>query len=168
MRDQLASLAATETERNLPADVSAPRFLISFYLPDALADAIALGLGERRRDRQEQLGEPIPASEAKQSGESAGALRPPGSPRRASGRSRPQQLSPDSPARAGVVTAKAKTATAIEVSFIVRFPFPSGRPNVARDATNLALLKAQTLLFSAKNLFEQDRMTPGGEAGLTT
>jgi hypothetical protein len=28
----------------------------------------------------------------------------------------------------------------------------------------MALVKAQNLLFSAKNLFEQDRMTLGGEA----
>jgi hypothetical protein len=31
----------------------------------------------------------------------------------------------------------------------------------------VALLKAQNLLSSAKNLFEQDRMMLGGEAGLT-
>jgi hypothetical protein len=31
----------------------------------------------------------------------------------------------------------------------------------------MELVKAQNLLFSAKNLFEQDRMTLGGEVSLT-
>jgi hypothetical protein len=41
------------------------------------------------------------------------------------------------------------------------------KATIAFVVTNLALAKAQNLLSSAKNLFVQDRMTLGGEAGLT-
>ena len=53
--DEIADVAASESERHDPAEVSATGFLIGFALPDALADAVALGLGERGGDRQKQL-----------------------------------------------------------------------------------------------------------------
>ena len=59
MRDELAGLAATEPERNLPAEVAAASFLVRLHLTDALADSIALRLGEGGGDRQEQLGQAI-------------------------------------------------------------------------------------------------------------
>ena len=37
---------ATEPERNLAAEIPAPRLLVSFHLANALADLVALGLGE--------------------------------------------------------------------------------------------------------------------------
>jgi hypothetical protein len=103
-REELAGGAAAEAERHRAAEIEPARLLVGLGLADSLADTITFGLSECSSDRQEQLGEPIPASEAKQSGESSGALRPPGSPRRASGaprdddssnpaRPRPQQLS---------------------------------------------------------------------------
>ena len=59
MRDQLPAVGATEPEWNLPAEVSATGLLIGLRLPNALADAVALGLGEGGGDRQEQLTKPI-------------------------------------------------------------------------------------------------------------
>jgi hypothetical protein len=41
-----------------------------------------------------------------------------------------------------------------------------GGPSLS-SVIDVAPVKAQNLLSSAKNLFEQDRMTLGGEAGLT-
>ena len=49
--DKLAIVAATEPERNLPAEVSAARFLIGLHLPDAFANAVTLGLGEGSGER---------------------------------------------------------------------------------------------------------------------
>jgi hypothetical protein len=51
--------------------------------------------------------------------------------------------------------------------FIAKAPVSSeGEPPLSSD-TDMALSEAQSLLFSAKNLLEQDRMTLGGEASLT-
>jgi hypothetical protein len=41
-----------------------------------------------------------------------------------------------------------------------------GEPSLS-PVIDVAPVKAQNLLFSAKNLFEDDRMKLGGEAGLT-
>jgi hypothetical protein len=41
-----------------------------------------------------------------------------------------------------------------------------GEPSLS-SVTDVALLRAQNLLSSAKNLLGEDRMTLGGEAGLT-
>jgi hypothetical protein len=53
MRQQFAIVAAPEAEGYSPTKEPASRFLVGFDLRDALADAGALGLGERRCDRQE-------------------------------------------------------------------------------------------------------------------
>ena len=66
MRDQLAVVAAPEPKRDFPAEVSAARLLVGLHLPDALADAIALGLGEGGGDRQEQLGQAVAGNVAAQ------------------------------------------------------------------------------------------------------
>jgi hypothetical protein len=55
MRDEIAVLAAPETERNLAAEIPAPRFLVGLHLSDPLPDAISLGLRKGGGDRQEQL-----------------------------------------------------------------------------------------------------------------
>ncbi len=59
MRDEFAVVATPEPERNLPTQIPAPRLLIGFDLADPLPDAIALGLGEGGRYRQEQLAKPV-------------------------------------------------------------------------------------------------------------
>ena len=55
VRDEFAGVAAPEPKGNLPAKVSPTGLLIGFHLANALANAIALGLGEGGGDRQEQL-----------------------------------------------------------------------------------------------------------------
>ena len=64
--DKLAIFAATEPERNLPAEVSAARFLIGLHLPDAFANAVTLDLGEGSGDRQEQFRQAIAGDVAAQ------------------------------------------------------------------------------------------------------
>ena len=57
--DQLARFAPPEPKWDLSTEIPPARFLIGFYLPDPLADAVALGLGERGGDRQKQLGQAV-------------------------------------------------------------------------------------------------------------
>ena len=66
MRDELAVVAAPEPERDLAAEISAARLLVGLHLSNALADAVALGLGEGGGDRQEQLGQAIACNVAAQ------------------------------------------------------------------------------------------------------
>ena len=53
--DELAGLADAVAERRGPAEVAPASLLVGLHLPDPLADAVALGLGEGGGDRQEQL-----------------------------------------------------------------------------------------------------------------
>jgi hypothetical protein len=39
-RNKLASVAASEPERNLPAEIALTGFLIGLHLPDAFADGV--------------------------------------------------------------------------------------------------------------------------------
>jgi hypothetical protein len=55
IRDELAIIATPESEGNLPAEIPPPGLLVRLHLPNSLADAVALGLGEGGGDRQEQL-----------------------------------------------------------------------------------------------------------------
>ena len=59
VRDKLALVAGTEAERDFSAEIAAARFLVGLHLPDALSDAVTLGLGECGGDRQEQLGQAV-------------------------------------------------------------------------------------------------------------
>jgi len=55
MRNELAVVAASEAKRNFAPEVAAPCLLVSLYLGNSLADAVAFGLGEGGGDRQEQF-----------------------------------------------------------------------------------------------------------------
>ena len=57
--DQLAVVASPEPKRNLPPKIPAPGLLVGLHLPNALPDAVALGLGKSGGDRQEQLGQAV-------------------------------------------------------------------------------------------------------------
>ena len=54
--DEVAVVADAPAKGANATKIAAARLLIGLHLPDALADAVALGLRERRGDRQEQLG----------------------------------------------------------------------------------------------------------------
>ena len=60
MRDKLAALAHPEPERRRAAEIASPRLLIGLALADALADAVALGLGESRGNGQDSFDRPLP------------------------------------------------------------------------------------------------------------
>jgi hypothetical protein len=53
MRDELAIVTATEAEGDFPSKIATPGLLIRLHLANALADAVALGLGKGGGDRQE-------------------------------------------------------------------------------------------------------------------
>ena len=53
VRDEPATVAAPESERQLPAEISLPCLLVRLHLPNSLADAVALGLCEGNGDGQE-------------------------------------------------------------------------------------------------------------------
>ena len=59
MRQQFAVIATPEAEGHRSPEEPAAGFLVGLDLGDALTDAVALSLGECRRDRQEQLAYPV-------------------------------------------------------------------------------------------------------------
>jgi hypothetical protein len=59
MRDQFAAINSSVAERNFPSEITPTGLLIRLYLPNSFADAVALGLSEGGRDRQEQLAEAV-------------------------------------------------------------------------------------------------------------
>ena len=59
MRDERAAITQPVAELDRASEKAPPGLLIRLHLRNALADAVALGLGEGSGDRQEQLRQAI-------------------------------------------------------------------------------------------------------------